>query len=200
MTSQDKLIRQGIYLTNSLFDEIRKKLSKGVKSSDTLEEFLNKTKDYTMNNPLVLSGYKDDMLEIILRETNNHRFGRSAQKELTRLTIGNRVGDLIVDVGDDIKNSVREIVKHGYNNNLSQDEIAANISKRVKTIENTRAKTIARTEIARTATASDYVINRERGATHFTVDSRSNCCEFCEKDYHWGDVEYTINQVEMLPP
>ena len=101
MVSQAKLIKQGIYLTDSLFEEIIKRLSKGVKSSDTLEEFLNKTKDYTMNNPVVVSGYKDKLLEIILQETNNHRFSRPAQKELTRLTIENRVGDLIVDVGED---------------------------------------------------------------------------------------------------
>lgn len=200
MVSQAKLIKQGIYLTDSLFDEIIKRLNKGVKSSDTLEAFLNKTKDYTMNNPLVFTGYKDELLEIILKETNNHKFSRPAQKELTRLTIENRVGDLIVDVGEDVKNNVRDIVKHGYNNGLSQDEIAENISHRLTTIKNTRARTIARTEIARTATASDYVINKERGATHFTVDCRDTCCDICRKDYNFGKVEYTIDQVEMLPP
>lgn len=153
-----------------------------------------------MNNPLVVSGYKDDLLDIILKETNNHRFSRPAQKELTRLTIENRVGDLIDNVGEDIKDNVRDIVKNGYNNNLSQEEIAENISKKVTSIKNTRARTIARTEIARTATASDYVINLERGATHFTVDCRDTCCEVCARDYHWGDVEYTIDQVDMLPP
>jgi len=200
MVSQDKLIKQGIYLTDNVFEEIIKRLSKGVKSSDTLEAFINKTKDYTMNNPLVVNGFKDDLLDIILRETNNHKFSRPAQKELVRLTIENRVGDLIVDVGDDIKESVRDIVKDGYNNNLSQDEIAENISHRVGVIKNTRARTIARTEIARTATASDYVINKERGATHFTVDCRDTCCPICRKDYNFGKVEYTIDQVEMLPP
>ena len=200
MVSQDKLIKQGIYLTDNVFEEIIKRLSKGVKSSDTLEAFINKTKDYTMNNPLVVNGFKEDMLDIILKETNNHKFSRPAQKELVRLTIENRVGDRIVDVGDDIKESVRDIVKEGYNNNLSQDEIAENISHRVSVIKNTRARTIARTEIARTATASDYVINKERGATHFTVDCRKTCCDVCRKDYNFGKVEYTIDQVEMLPP
>lgn len=200
MPSQSKLIKQGIYLTDNVFDEIIKRLSKGVKSSDTLEAFINQTKDYTMNNPLVVSGFKDELLEIILKETNNHKFSRPSQKELTRLTIENRVGDLIVDVGEDIKTSVRDIVKHGYNNNLSQDEIAENITHRVSVIKNTRARTIARTEIARTATASDYVINLERGATHFTVDCRDTCCEVCARDYNWSKIEYSIDQVDMLPP
>lgn len=200
MPSQNKLIKQGIYLTDSLFDEIIKRLGNGVKSSDTLESFLDKTKNYTMNNPLVVSGYKDKLIDIILKETNNHKFSRPAQKELTRLTIENRVGDLIVDVGEDIKNNVRDIVKHDYNNNLSQNEIADNISKKITNIKNTRARTIARTEIARTATASDYIINKERGATHFTVNCRDTCCDICKKHYNFGKKEYTIDEIDMLPP
>ena len=204
MPSQSKLIKQGIYLTDNVFDEIIQRVEKGVKASDTLEHFLSKYKEYTNgngeNNPLVINGYKEKMLDIILKETNNHKFSRPSQKELVRVTIENRVGDLIVDVGDDIKNSVRDIIKEGYNNNLSQDEIAENISHRVNVIKNTRARVIARTEIARTATASDYVINKERGATHFTVDCRDTCCGICARDYNWGKIEYTIDQVEMLPP
>ena len=204
MPSQSKLIKQGIYLTDNVFDEIIQRVKKGVKSSDTLEHFLSKYKEYTNgngeNNPLVINGYKEKMLDIILKETNNHKFSRPSQKELVRVTIENRVGDLIVDVGDDIKTSVRDIIKEGYNKNLSQDEIAENITHRVGVIKNTRARVIARTEIARTATASDYVINKERGATHFTVDCRDTCCGICARDYNWGKIEYTIDQVEMLPP
>ena len=177
MPSQDKLIKQGILLTDTTFDEIIKRLSNGVKTSDTLEAFLTKHKEVIVDNPLVAIGYKDKLTEIILKETNNHKFSRPAQKELTRLTIENRVGDLITNVGDDIKQDVRDIVSDGYNNNLSQDEIAANISDSISKIKNTRARVIARTEIARTATASDYVINRERGATHFKVDCRDTCCK-----------------------
>ena len=212
MVSQAKLIKQGIYLTDSLFDEIIRRLAKGIQTSDTLEDFLNKTKEYTMNNPLVVTGYKDKLLEIILQETNNHKFSRPAQKELTRLTIENRVGDLIVDVGEDIKYNVRDIVKNGYNNKLSQDEIAENINKKITTIKNKRARAIARTEIARTATASDYVINQERGANAFTVDCRNTACDYCKQKVlknpereatgkgMTGDVEFGIDDVENLPP
>lgn len=216
MPSQDKLIKQGIYLTDSVFDEIIKRLKKGVKSSDTLEAFILKTKEFTVNNPLVVLEFKDELVKIILQEINNHKFSRPAQRELTRLTIEKRVGDLIVDVGEDIKNSVRDIVKYGYENELSQDEIAEEISHRVTSIKNTRARTIARTEIARTATASDYVINRERGATHYTVGCRNTCCDKCAMEYHGvtnetpdtgsreflkgTPVEFDIKDVEHLPP
>ena len=212
MPSQDKLIKQGILLTDTTFDEIIKRLQNGVKTSDTLESFLTKHKEVIVDNPLVAIGYKDKLTEIILQETNNHKFSRPAQKELTRLTIENRVGDLITNVGDDIKQDVRDIVSDGYNNNLSQDEIARNISDSISKIKNTRARVIARTEIARTATASDYVINKERGANAFTVDCRNTACDYCKNlvlknpdrvptgKGMTGDVVFSIDDVVNLPP
>lgn len=212
MPSQDKLIKQGILLTDTTFDEIIKRLQNGVRKSDTLEAFLTKHKEVIVDNPLVAIGYKDKLTEIILQETNNHKFSRPAQKELTRLTIENRVGDLITNVGDDIKQDVRDIVSDGYNNNLSQNEIARNISDSISKIKNTRARVIARTEIARTATASDYVINKERGANAFTVDCRNTACDYCKNlvlknpdrvptgKGMTGDVVFSIDDVVNLPP
>ena len=115
------------------------------------------------------------------------------------------MGDLIVNVGEDIKQGVRDIVKEGYNQNLSQNEIAENISSKIETIGNTRAKVIARTEIARTATVSDYIINKERGATNFVVECRSTRCPECEEEYcdsseTGGDVEFDIDDIDKLPP
>ena len=155
MVSQDKLIKTGIKYTDALFEEIIRRLEQGILTSDTLEEFLEKTREHTSANPLVSSGYDSTMLNIILSETNNHKFSRPAQKQLVRVTIENYVGDLIRNVGEDIKKDVRDIVKEGYDNNFSQDEIAKNITEKVTRIKNTRARAIARTEIARTATTSD---------------------------------------------
>ena len=223
MVSQDKLIKQGINYTDKLFAEISKRLEAGVKASDTLEAFLDATKEYTAKNPLISSGYDETMLRLILQETNNHKFSRPSQKELARVTIENYVGDLIVDVGEDIKDSVREIVKDGYNNNLSQDEIADNISNRVSVIKNKRARAIARTEVARTATVSDYIINKERGATHWYVECRNTACPVCKERWHknwslekddnfnpsdtsaggkgWiGDKIYSMDDTANLPP
>ncbi len=223
MPSQDKLIKQGIKYTDKLFDEISKRLEQGVLSSDTLEAFLDKTKEYTAKNPLISSGYDETMLRLILSETNNHKFSRPSQKELVRVTVEQNVGGLIVDVGEDIKDSVKDIVKDGYNNNLPQDKIAENISNRVGVIKNKRARAIARTEIARTATVSDYIINKERGATHWYVECRNTACPICKEAWlkHWsksndesfkpnettaggkgwvGDKVYSMEDTSMLPP
>lgn len=223
MPSQKKLIKQGIKYTDSLFDEIIRRLNQGVRASDTLESFLEATKEYTTQNPLVTSGYDQQMLSLILQETNNHKFSRPAQKELVRVIVEQKVGEKIVDVGEDIIGSVREVVKDGYNNNLSEQEIASNISKKVTTIKNKRARAIARTEVARTATVSDYIINKERGATHWYVECRNTACPKCKKAWHegwteendsnfnpsdksaggkgWiGDKVYSINDTSSLPP
>ena len=224
MPSQNKLIKQGLKYTDSLFDEINKRLEQGVRASDTLEAFLDKYyKAFPDGNPLLALGYDAEMVKLILSETNNHKFSRPAQKELVRVTIENQVGELIRDVGEDIRESVRDIVRDGYNDNLSQDEIAVNLTDKVSSIKGRRAKAIARTEIARTATISDYVINAERGATHFYVECRNTACPVCKEAWHkhwsksndesfnphetsaggkgWiGDRVYSMSDTMMLPP
>jgi len=205
MVSQDKLIKQGINYTDALFNEIIKRLSAGIRQSDTLEEFLAKTNEYTTQNPLVTTGYDSTLLNLILAETNNHKFTRPAQKELTRITIEKHVGEQIRDVGEDIKQSVRDILKGEYNKGSNPQKMAKEIAKKIKVIKNKRARTIARTEVARTSTISEYIIAKEEGATHFVVDCRSTRCDKCKKAYcntseTGGDKEYPIDRIDMLPP
>ena len=212
MVSDEKLIKTGIKYTDSLFQELAKRVSRAARHSDSLESFLNLTRGYTSANPLVTTGYQDTLIKLILAETNNHKFSRPSQKELVRVTMEQYIADLITNVGEDIKTSVRDIVEEGYNEGLSQDEIAERITERIEVIQNTRARVIARTEIARAATVSDYVINKERGATHFTVDCRDTACPICKEAYlknpdrtptgrgMTGDVVFTIDNVDELPP
>ena len=207
MVSDDKLIKQGIRYTDALFDELIRRLQKGVYDNDTLEAFLEATKEYTTNNPLQSTGYTETMLALILAETNNHKFSRPSQRELTRVTIENYVGNLITNVGEDIKQTVRDIVTEEYNNpeGSNPQKMAKRISDEVEGIKNKRARTIARTEIARTSTVSDYIIAKERGATHYTVICRSTRCPICKKMYcnnreTGGDVEYSIDDTDNLPP
>lgn len=207
MVSQDKLIKQGIQYTDALFEELIRRLQEGVMDNDTLEAFLEATKEYTTNNPLTSTGYAETMLALILAETNNHKFSRPSQRELTRVTIEEYVGTLISNVGEDIRQSVRDIVTEEYNNpeGSNPQKMAKRISEEVTGIKNKRARTIARTEIKRTATISDYIISKERGATHYTVTCRSTRCPICQEMYcknneTGGDVEYSINETEHLPP
>lgn len=191
MVSEDKLIRQGIKKTDAWFKQFKRRISHDLSLCNTYEEFVERTKDYTTNNILVNSGYAAEMSSIVTQMVNNHKFQRASQRALLEQTIDNNVGMLIQNVGEDIKETVRTIVKDGYDKGLHPTEIAKNINHEIDTINNTRARTIARTEVKRTDTVANYVRHKEQGATGFTVQCRPDCCEYCAEEY---DSERTAEQ------
>ena len=210
MVSEEKLIRQGIRRTDAWFQQFKRRIAHDLSLCDTYEEFVERTKDYTTNNILINSGYSAEMSTLVTQIINNHRFQRASQRELLEQTINNNVGLLIQNVGEDIKETVRTVVKQGYDEGLHPTVIAKNISKEIDTINNTRARTIARTEVKRTDTVANYIRHKEQGAKGFTVQCRPDCCELCQEEYEdvdstdkpyvGGDVDFTMDDTDMLPP
>lgn len=210
MVSEDKLIRQGIRRTDAWFQQFKKRIEHDLSLCDTYEEFIERTKDYTTGNILISSGYSEEMTALVTQIINNHRFKRASQRELLEQTINNNVAFLIQNVGEAIKETVREVVKQGYDEGLHPTEIAKNITAKIDVINNTRARTIARTEVKRTDTVANYIRHKEQGATGFTVQCRPDCCELCQetyedidttdKPYVGGDVDFTMDDTDMLPP
>ena len=194
MVSEQKLIKSGIKYTDRLFEEIKKKVTYDLEHSDSLEVFLERTKDYTISNPLVTTGYADTMSQLVVQAANNTKFARASQRQLVRTVIQDQVGHLITNVGEDLKQNIRDIVKQGYDEGLHSRDIAKNISNEIDTIKNTRARAIARTEVARTHTISDYIVAKEKGATGYTVQCRPDCCEYCAEIY----ADLTDNEYESL--
>lgn len=183
MVSEDKLIAQGIRTTDAWFKKFKKRIEKDLKLCDTYEEFVERTADYTTNNILLGSGYAETMSSIVTQALNNHKFARASQRELIEQTINNNVGLLIQNVGEDLKETVRTVVKDGYDKGLGPKEIGKNINKEIDTINNTRARTIARTEVKRTDTVANYVRHNEQGAVGFVVECRPDCCPECAETY-----------------
>ena len=183
MVSEDKLIQLGIRKTDAWFKQFKNRIEKDLKLCETYEEFVERTKDYTTNNILVNSGYSSEMSALVIQIINNHKFARASQRALLEQTIDNNVGMLIQNVGEDIKETVRTVVKQGYDEGLGVSEIARNVNKEIDTINNTRARTIARTEVKRTDTVANYVRHKEQGAIGFTVQCRPDCCPICAEDY-----------------
>ena len=235
MVSEDKLIKQGIQKTDTWFRRFKKQIERDLNLCDTYEEFVERTQAYTTNNILINSGYAAEMSAIVTQMVNNHKFKRASQRALLEQTIDNNVGMLIQNVGEDIKETVRTVVKQGYDEGLHPTEIAKNINKEIDTINNTRARTIARTEVKRTDTVANYVRHKEQGATGFTVQCRPDCCPYCAETYDesttaeqqqevldyideskkagsddplvrgkgealGGDVQFTMDDTDMLPP
>ena len=187
MVDEDKLIKQGIRLTDAWFKKFKKQIEHDLSLCKTYEEFLERTKDYTTANILINSGYSAEMESLITQILNNHRFQRASQRELIEQTINNNVGLLIQDVGEDIKETVRTVVKNGYDEGLHPTEMARNIHHEIDSINNRRARTIARTEVKRTDTVANYIRHKDEGAKGFTVQCRPDCCPLCAEDYGGKD-------------
>lgn len=183
MVSEDKLIKQGIRYTDAWFQQFKKRIINDLSLCETYEEFLERTQAYTTNNILVNSGYSATMSTLVTQILNNHKFERAKQRELIEQTINYNVGLLIQDVGEDIKETIRTLVKEGYDEGLSPQEIGKNISKRIDTINNKRARTIARTEVKRTDTVANHVRSKNEGAIGFKVQCRPDCCPKCAESY-----------------
>ena len=210
MVSDDKLIKTGIRYTDRLFEEIKRRLTHDIDKYDNLEDYLAAHTEYTVQNPLVVTGYSEVMQRLVLQSTNNIKYSSHAQRKLTQIVIENTVGNLIANVGEDIKQSVRDIVKTGFEEHKAPRDIAKDIETKVDSINSTRAKAIARTEVKRANTVSSYIVNKERGATAYYVDCHPEACELCVELYGEGenapgddkghDNIYPIDDTEHLPP
>ena len=210
MVSEDKLIKEGIRYTDKLFNEIKKRLTKDIEKYDTIEDYLAAHSEYVVENPLIVTGYQEVMTRLIKQSTYNVKYSSNAQRKLTQITIENTVGKLITNVGEDIKQSVRDIIKQGFKDDKAPYDIAKDIEQRIDNINSTRARTIARTEVKRAKTVSNYIVAKERGATGYYVDCHPECCPLCEEYYGEGknapgndkghDNIYPIDDTEHLPP
>ena len=210
MVSEQKLIKSGIGYTDRLFDEIKKRLTSDISQYDSVEDYLAAHSEYVVSNPLTTTGYDMVMTKLIIQSLNNVKFSRQAQRKLTQLTIENAVGDLITNVGEDIKQSVRDIIKTGFEESKAPVDIAKDIENRIDVINKTRARAIARTEVKRTTTISNYIVSKERGADAYYVDCHPEACPLCEEYFGEGkdapgdnkghDNIYPIDDTEHLPP
>lgn len=210
MVSEDKLIKQGIRYTDSLFDEIKKRLTRDIGEYDSFEDYLASHSNYMVQNPLTVTGYEEVMTNLILQGTSNVKYSRPAQRKLTQIVIENNVGNLIRNVGEDIRTSVRDIVKQGFTEQKAPLDIAKDIEAKIDTINTTRARAIARTEVKRANTVSNYIVAKERGAVGYYVDCHPEACPLCVEYYGEGenapgndkghDNIYPIDDTEHLPP
>lgn len=202
MVSEDKLIRQGIKQTDAWFKAFKKQVTHDLSLCKTYEEFVERTQAYTTNNILITSGYAQEMQDIVTKILNNHRFVRASQRELLEQTINNNVAYLIQDVGEEIKETVREVVKQGYDQGDPPSVIAREITGKLDSINNRRARTIARTEVKRTDTIANYVRHKEQGAVGFTVQCRPDCCPYCADEYDETltieDQQATLDLIEEM--
>ena len=198
MVSTDKLIKVGVRYTDNYFKLLKNIYNKAYARNADLEGFLNETSDYSISNPLEANGFKDQLTNLVVSSTNDIRFSRPGQKGLMNKIIRHTTGELIVDVGDDVKQSVRDIVAKGYNTGtLSRQNVAQEIESTLDVINHKRARTIARTEIKRAQTTSNYIIAKERGDNAYKYKCGATPCDICKKDCR---KVFPITDLDHLPP
>jgi hypothetical protein len=211
----NKLAKNGVRYTDALFNKIEKQCMDIYKQCGSYQEFIQQSTLYTSENPLILAGYDVYMKDLVKKAISNVSFSRQAQKTLTEIAITNSVGDLVKTNGEDLKQDIRAKTLKAYQQGINPQEYYKTLSAPplIKGIDDAkrtlgsrdRCRMIARTETKRALNVSNYIIGKDRGATHwyalgFTDDKT---CEECIDTYGTpedGYVYYSIDNTENLPP
>ena len=198
----DVLIRNGIRYTDRLFKTILKRIEPHVYDSETYEEFLERTSPYTVANPMVTLGADEHAVNSVLLSIAGNRFSYEANRKLTEQAIQDTTSKLVVDVGEDVKQTIRDTMQEGFRENRLRQDIMKDLTSKVDAINSKRAKVIYRTEIKRGQTISNYISAKERGANAWYCNCNSPC-EICDEQYEGGgpgSMIYSMNDIDMLPP
>lgn len=203
MALDDKLIHNGIKYTDRLFRTILKRIEPHVYDSETFEEFLEKTAPYTIENPMLTLGAIEHASNSVLLSVTGNKYSYEANRKLTEQAIQDTTAQLVTNVGEDIKQTIRDTIKEGFRENKLRQDIMKDLTQNVDAINNKRAKVIYRTEIKRAQTISNYISAKERGANAFYCNC-NDPCEICDDQYNGGgpgSMIYSMNDdIDMLPP
>lgn len=200
MAREDVLIKNGIKYTDKLFKTILKRIEPAVYDSETFEEFLEKTAPFTVQNPLLTLGAVEHATDSVLLSVADKKFSYEANRKLTEQAIQDTTAHMVTNVGEDVKQTIRDTIQTGFKENKLRQDIMKDLTQNVEAINNTRAKVIYRTEIKRAQTISNYISARERGATHYYCNCAADPCPECEDLYEGGDTMFELDDISNLPP
>lgn len=198
----EKLIRNGIKYNDQLFDTILKRIEPHVYDSETYEEFLEKTAPFTVQNPLLTLGADEHAINSALLSIAGNKYSYEANRKLTEQAIQDTTAQLVTNVGEDVKQTIRDTMQKGFKENKLRQDIMKDLTQNVEAINNTRAKVIYRTEIKRAQTVSNYISAKERGANSFYCNC-NDPCPICDEQYDGGgrdSIIYSMDEINMLPP
>ena len=200
MAREGKLIKNGIRYTDRLFQTILKRIEPAVYDSENYEEFLEKTAPFTIANPMITLGADEHAVNTVLLSIADKKYSYEANRKLTEQAIQDTTAQLVTNVGEDVKQTIRDTIQTGFKENKLRQDIMKDLTNNVEAINNTRAKVIYRTEIKRAQTISNYISAKERGATAFYCNC-NDPCELCEEEYDNGEVIYSMERdIDSLPP
>ena len=191
----NKLIKLGVKSSDKHFNDIADEYTRLYKRADDYAEF----EQYYTYSPIevLMTGYTETMTNIVGQGIKDIRFSKPAQQALFKTVIDERVATLVTNVNEDTKQVIRDIVKESYREGLNHRTVAEEITQQCDSINKSRGRTIARTEIKQAQTTANYITAKQRGANCYDYVCGHNPCDLCEEDC--GST-FPIDDLDHLPP
>lgn len=124
---QTKKLNQQLKKIEQYFTKLDDKTKTAIYNSKDFKEFLENTKDFTTGNILVTDGVANEVSNAVILANNLNQL---KQRELVKNTIEEACFNLVSDVGNQIKNDLREMAQKGYDLGLGRRELAKRITER----------------------------------------------------------------------
>lgn len=191
----NKLIKLGIITSDNYFKQITGEYSRLYAHASDFAEF----EQYYSYSPIptLMEDYAGNMVNIVSYGIKDIRFSKPAQQALFKTVIQERVATLVTNVNDDTQQVIRDIMRKSYREGINSRTVAQEIQQQCDSINKTRARSIARTEVKNAQVTADYISSKSRGANVYKYTCGHNPCEVCEVDD--GKI-FSIDDLEHLPP
>jgi SPP1 gp7 family putative phage head morphogenesis protein len=189
---------------NKLMLDIRRDVVRATENSNNLNQWLAKLKGINTGNMLVEGPYAKQMQTVLTGIVNGANYStlpRGASMEIVKGVISENTMHYVTRMSKDMQRDLRKIALEGYNNKLGPQGLAKELSKRVTTINEQRAKVIARTETRRASSLANYTNAKQNmGAQSFFVKCDPAACPRCVEVYDFGNIVFDISDNSILPP
>lgn len=200
-----------------LMNDIKKDVVRRTQNAKDLNSWIAQCGGYVTSNPLVNGGVMasqvDEIVKSITKATTISKLPRGAHQELVKGVMSDNTMHYVTKMGEDMKTDLRKIAVNAYTQNskanilagdkiITPNDLAKQMSDKIDSLSNARAKVIARTETNRASVLSDYTNAKlNMGAQSFIVVSdMATVCQKCTDAYDNGGIVFDISQNDMLPP
>lgn len=119
---------------------------------------------------------------------------REAFAELAR----SNTMDLVKNMGEDLKNELRETLATNLEQGLGMRDAANSMVENIEGMSKGRASTIARTETTRAKNLGNAYKYQDKGYQSFTVSFTGEACDMCVDFYQ--NMVFSIDDIDSLPP
>jgi SPP1 gp7 family putative phage head morphogenesis protein len=197
----DNSLLQNIGILTSLTEQLETDIISTLKTSTTTEQWLQQITAYTDTNQFQtpkFSAQVNQFIESIGKTYDMSLTEPTIESNTLKYVIQNHTMDLVTNVGEDVKQQLRNILDNGTDQRKMPNQIVKEMSQKVKGVGLNRADMIARTETMRAANTAQWYENRQNGMGYFTVSSDIRCCPIC--DVLYSGREFSIDEYQWLPP